>query len=266
MKTSQETRLAYRGREPDGSYSAGAYRGLAGVYDDVMGDAVFPLSRKTFESAIKKYGITFSSAADIGCGTGTFLKYLGKYGVPLFGVDLSQEMLAVAARKTASRVRLIRQDIRELALPVQVDLITCNFDTFNYLTNTSDLSRAINRCRANLTRGGHLIFDVITGGTDDRGWQHAVQEISTPNADSRWDIAWSPRERLSVVKISHEMRTRRGLTRNVSEVHRQRWYPLSVLKSIVKDTGLETKGIHEMTAFSVASCESFWIKYIAGNR
>jgi SAM-dependent methyltransferase len=59
---------------------------------------------------------------ELGCGTGRIAAPLGRAGVPLFGIDRSDAMLAYARTRIrrarlADRVRLIRGDIRHLPFP-----------------------------------------------------------------------------------------------------------------------------------------------------
>src|SRR5439155_12641237 len=90
------------------------YSVLAAIYDRVVGDASFPNIRASFEAARRLYRLTFASAADIGCGTVTFARYLTGYGVPVFGVDGSAAMLRIAANKNRGRnVKLLHQDLRD---------------------------------------------------------------------------------------------------------------------------------------------------------
>src|SRR5262245_728760 len=111
------------------------YSHLARNYDDTIGLPFFCRARRIFERLISRYGITFRTAADVGCGTGLFARYLSRnWSVPVFAVDLSAEMLRIAHRRCRGlNVCLFRQDIRFLHLPCPVDLVTCNFDTLNHL-------------------------------------------------------------------------------------------------------------------------------------
>ncbi len=55
-----------------------------------------------------------------------------------------QNMLALAiAKNRDNQARFFCQDLKNLRLPEPVDLITCNFDSLNYLLTTDDLLRAL---------------------------------------------------------------------------------------------------------------------------
>ena len=77
------------------------YRRFAEVYDTLLGDRSSPEMRVAFEWIRDRYSVRFTSAADIGCGTGTFVQYLCRVATgPVWGVDLSAQMLEVATAKT----------------------------------------------------------------------------------------------------------------------------------------------------------------------
>src|SRR5690242_3182243 len=111
------------------------YQLLARHYDEALGRGNFCRTRRVFERIVRKLGISFASAADVGCGTGLFARYLSEcWQVPVFAVDRSPEMLRMAQQICpGASVCLLRQDMRRLNLPRPVDLITANFDTVNHL-------------------------------------------------------------------------------------------------------------------------------------
>ena len=129
------------------------YRRFARVYDALLGDESFSEMRQAFALIQRRHSVRFTSAADIGCGTGTFVDYLCRIGSdPVWGVDLSPQMLEVAARKNSgNRARFLLQDMRRLRLPQAVDLITCQFEALNYLTTTDDLNLALGSFSRSLT-------------------------------------------------------------------------------------------------------------------
>lgn len=240
------------------------YAGLARLYDRVMGDALFPLICRSFERALEDFDIRFRSAADVGCGTGTFLHYLSRYRVPLYGVDRSAAMLRVAARKTRGLgVLLLRQDMTKLRLPHPVDLITCNADTLNYLRRPEAVQAAFYRCRDNLTSGGHVMFDLITGAMPERRQPSLVQRIRLPGTVSQWNLSIDPVRRRTVVDMRSIYRGHDGRYRREQEVHVQRWYPVPEVRRLLQEVGLTLLGMLEADSAVPATSRSFWVKFVA---
>src|SRR5437762_3125751 len=134
------------------------YSHLTSSYDRALGVPFLFRTRRAFEHLVQRYGLRFRSAADLGCGTGLFACYLNRrWGVPVFAVDRSPEMLRVALENCrVPRVCFLRQDIRELCLPSPVDLITANFDALNHVLSSRELQDVFRRIRENLRPGGHL--------------------------------------------------------------------------------------------------------------
>lgn len=65
---------------------------------------------------------------DLATGTGRWLEYVLSQGAEGFGVDVSPEMLARAARKAGLRGRLIRANVSQLSFPRNfAELAICSF-------------------------------------------------------------------------------------------------------------------------------------------
>ena len=220
------------------------YEQLATFYDELLGDRFFPRLRRTFEWIERRYGLHFASAADVGCGTGTFVAYLRRRGVhPVWGVDRSPEMLAQAASKnTGNGARFLLQDMRALRLPHPVDLLTCQFDTLNYLLTTADLRVVLAAFARALKPGGHALFDVVT--------PRSVEPGRTPRLELARNTHWmvtrrtryDSRRRLQVarVRIADPSETR-------SEMHLQRAFTVAEIVAALDGSGLRLRGMHDFS-------------------
>jgi SAM-dependent methyltransferase len=98
---------------------------------------------------------------DLCCGTGGLLKLACDGGFDAVGVDLSPHQLTYARQK-APRARVVKRDVRALSLKRKFDVITCIFDSLNYLLTMQDLESALRVARSHLDEGGLFIFDVKT--------------------------------------------------------------------------------------------------------
>ena len=233
-------------------YFARPYSQLAPAYDIALGISNFIGTRSAFEALVRRYGIKFCSAADIGCGTGLFAGYLNQcWGVPVFGVDRSPEMLAVATRNcSSSNVCFLRQDIRCLQLPYPIDLITANFDTMNHLLTAPELRLAFRRIWENLRPGGHFIFDLITPCQPLGGGQICIRRLSSGSCNAVQRIRWNPvQNTLSIVVI---LRSPSSKVSTV-EAHRERTYsPLEAGRWLM-DAGFMIRGIHDAATLRIAT-------------
>lgn len=98
---------------------------------------------------------------DLCCGTGDLLEKVCRHGYAASGIDLSPHQLA-HARRNAPRAALARGDIRTLKMNRAFDVVTCLFDSLNYLTVRKDLLAAFRTARDHLAEKGLFIFDMNT--------------------------------------------------------------------------------------------------------
>jgi SAM-dependent methyltransferase len=108
---------------------------------------------------------------DLCCGSGHLLELLEGKAVRATGLDASPHQLAIARRSAAS-ARLVRGDVRSFNLKRKFDVVTCLFDSLNYLTRKTDLSHTLTNVRRHLADGGLFIFDVNTFDGLEHGWRN----------------------------------------------------------------------------------------------
>ena len=106
--------------------SKASFNQQAATYDkDIKGQH----ARSLYPILLEKLSlIPFQSALDLGCGTGEMLKLiLKKYNHKnLCGIDLSEEMLAVAKSKLPEQVQLLLGDSESLPFPDNsFDVVYC---------------------------------------------------------------------------------------------------------------------------------------------
>jgi SAM-dependent methyltransferase len=129
-------------------------------------------------------------ALDLACGTGGVALALAAQGAHVVGVDRSPQMLAIACAKARDRqlpVTFVEADLRRMPVgaqkpatndqsqpaarphtpsfvlePSSFDLVTCLYDSLNYLTGDDDLATILAAVAPLLRPGGRLIFDLNT--------------------------------------------------------------------------------------------------------
>ena len=215
-----------------------AFRESARFYDEMVGNTAFEHIRANFDRLCDMHGISFVTCADIACGTGLFVQYLAGMAERVYGVDVSEEMLAEARRRNAAnRAVFLRQGFTELELPEPVDLLTCNFDSLNYLLADDEIAEALRRFRVSLARGGHAVFDVNTVWqlehmTAESLWVHDIA-----GGFSIWRTAWDPEQRIETLNMTNLVEEPGGLYRRSDEIHRERGYNLAEIKDLIDKAG-----------------------------
>ena len=93
-----------------------AYHALAASYDRLTNDVDYEATVNFYFDILEREGILPRSAVDLACGTGSVTALLAQRGIPVTGVDLSEEMLTVAQQKTQTmtpRPFFVCQDLAE---------------------------------------------------------------------------------------------------------------------------------------------------------
>ncbi|MEU3950503.1 class I SAM-dependent methyltransferase [Streptomyces sp. NPDC029526] len=145
------------------------------------------------------------SLLDVACGTGSHLRELAKTFEEAAGVDLSEQMLAVAAR-TNPGVPCHQGDMRTFRLGRTYSAVTCMFSSIGYLATTDDLDQAVQNLADHLEPGGVLVVepwwcpesflpgyvgaDVVTvGGRTIARVSHTVREGTSSRMDVHYTVA-----------------------------------------------------------------------------
>ena len=142
-----------------------AYHALAASYDRLTNDVDYEKIVAFYNEIMKRESVCPKTAVDLACGTGSVALLLAQNGLKVTAVDISPEMLTVAADKCGdmdNRPVFVCQSLQELHLPRGVDLAVCALDSLDYITGPADCEMAIRRVYKVLNPGGCFIFDVNT--------------------------------------------------------------------------------------------------------
>lgn len=138
-----------------------SYVRFAEVYDTLMTDIPYDKYVEWIQSVAP--ATQYKQLLDIGCGTGTMAALLHEAGYDVVGVDLSEEMLAVAHERLQAQnisIPLIAMSMSELEGFENLDVAIIPIDSINYVTEQEDVVETFARIYASLREGGQLLFDV----------------------------------------------------------------------------------------------------------
>ena len=142
-----------------------AYKNLAQSYDRLTNDVDYEAVVAFYRQILQAEGVQPRTVVDLACGTGSVALLLARQGLQVTAVDMSEDMLCIAAQKAQELdvpPRFICQKLQQLHLPRGVDLAVCALDSMDYITDPKDCEEAIRRVYRVLNPGGCFIFDVNT--------------------------------------------------------------------------------------------------------
>jgi len=183
---------------------------------------------------------------DLCCGAGSLLRLVDENGFAASGVDVSKHQIR-HARRNVPGARLFAGDIRQLSIPQKFDVVTCMFDSLNYLTARGDLLRVFRNVQSHLVRGGLFAFDVNTfeGLRDHWCRTSAMHERDwTLIVESSFD----PRKALGRCLITGFVRDGK-VYRKFQEEHVERGYRAGEVESTLQSAGFSFRKYdgHEFT-------------------
>lgn len=140
-----------------------SYASLAASYDALTGDVPYGEFADYYEKLLIQEGKRALTLLDLCCGTGTLTYMMAERGHEMIGVDISGEMLSVAAEKLPSfdggtKPLFLCQEAAELDLFGTVEGAYCSLDGMNYLP-PEDLPELFSRLHLFIEPGGRFAFD-----------------------------------------------------------------------------------------------------------
>lgn len=220
-----------------------SYESLAARYDVLTADVDHGAWADYIEKQFARRPIPIHTVLDLACGTGTMTCLLAERGYEMIGVDLSADMLSVAAEKGRHVAGIppifLQQPMQELDLYGTIDACVCCLDSINYVTRPADLRRAFQRVHLFLMPGGLFLFDVNTP-EKLRGLDGGMFIDETDDTYCVWRADFSRRRKICTYGMDLFFREEGGLWRREEEVHEERAYEADELESYLRAAGFSS--------------------------
>lgn len=200
-------------------------------------------------NALSESGFTHGTVADLGCGSGILLQIVAEAGYEAFGVDYSEDMLALARQNVPSG-RFIHASVLDVDLPECVavgavgEIFCYAFDRRAGLDQFRRVARSIYEA---LVPGGVFLFDVAgpgrAGATPRTGFVDNAQ----------WSIVHRTREDGETLTREITTFVRDGdVHRRADEVHVLHLYRPEDVLSVLDAAGFEATALHGYADFALA--------------
>ncbi|PLR93795.1 class I SAM-dependent DNA methyltransferase [Bacillus sp. T33-2] len=223
------------------------YKQFAYLYDHLMQDVPYELWAEMTMKLKEKYGIKGTKLLDLACGTGEMSIRLAGAGLDVTGVDLSDDMLAVARMKADEQrfsIQFFQQDMADLDVPGLFDIVSIYCDSVNYLRTGDDVEKTFTGVFRHLNEGGLFLFDVHS--------QYKIKKIFLDHtfAVNQDDISyiWHCFPGQYPDSVEHELTffvhdEETGQYDRIDEDHFQRTFPVSFYHSLLEKSGFTVKEV-----------------------
>ena len=230
-----------------------AYTSFAQVYDLFMDNVPYEEWSEYVISLLKEEKIEDGLVLDLGCGTGKMTRLLAEAGYDMIGIDNSEDMLEIAREfqyidpvlkegeedEETSSILYLLQDMREFELYGTVRAIISICDSMNYILEEEDLLQVFKLVNNYLDPKGIFIFDMNTR------YKYAELLGETTITENReegsfiWENYFDEEEDINQYDLTLFIREEGDLYRKYEETHLQRVYDLDMVKSLLKEAGME---------------------------
>ena len=171
---------------------------------------------------------------DLCCGTGSLVRLTTRAGFDTTGVDISKHQIK-HARQNVPAARFVVGDVRNLSLNRRFHVVTCMFDSLNYLMTKQDLLKAFRKAKCHLAQNGIFAFDMNTfDGLQD----HWCKKSTTHEHDLTLIIesSFDPKQALGRCLITGFLREGK-LYRRFQEEHFERGYRPHEIEGLLHRVG-----------------------------
>ncbi len=231
------------------------YRALAFVYDQVMEEVNYEHWADFIDEIMQTHHRDPLRILELGCGTGSLALSLDELMCySILATDKSPEMINVARRKKqemiTSRVSFDVVDFMDLSPlhPRKFDVVLLTFDSINYLHHQDLILQLLEEVQQVLNEEGIFIFDFTTPQNSEQAIQsldgeEGYYENFYYHRKSRYDE--EDRIHVNTFTIQQLDDDRENVIDSFQEVHKQRIYTLSEMRSIIHNSSFDILSQYE---------------------
>lgn len=243
------------------------YNILASVYDKFQ-EIDYERFIAFYEEIFKRYNIEPKLILDLGCGTGNITIPMAEKGYDMIGIDLSVEMLEIAAekaRKADKDILFLNQDMSDFELYGTVDAMVCALDGVNYLTEDGQLSDMLSKLHYYLNPGGILIFDINTEYKFRNILDGSTFVYDDKDAYCVWNSEYDE-EGMCYFDLNIFTQNPDGTYTRRDEFQEERAYSVEEIKKTVEECNLEFLGVYDNLSFNPPTDQSERLFFVVRRR
>ncbi|MFX1299800.1 MAG: class I SAM-dependent DNA methyltransferase [Promethearchaeota archaeon] len=199
---------------------------------------------EVFPSLLRHFNQTPETILDLACGEGTFAVSMAKAGYHVTGIDQSLAMIKLAKTKSKiekASVTWRQLEMQDLDYDNAFDIVTCWFDSLNYLLQIDDLYTTFNGIHNALRKNGLFVFDMNTiYWLVTLAQRYAVTiERETEEIFQVHRHSYDFDKNIATFYITAFVKEDDCWLRRVDEIHKERGYTIKEIQECLSDAGLQ---------------------------
>ena len=202
---------------------------------------------------------------ELASGTGTVAIAYAKSGWRVYGVDGSDQMLGQArikAEEAEADVLWSQQDMRRFVIPERVHLVTCLYDSINYMLTDRDLAAVFRRTYGVLQPGGLFLFDVNTACSLSTFWNGDTYYTDSDDLSVIWQSQFDATRQRSTVTVTCFQKVGDHY-RKIVERHTEQAYPREQIATLLTDVGFSVDAQYDCFTFLQPNVNTYRIMWVA---
>jgi predicted TPR repeat methyltransferase len=243
-----------------------AYGHFAEIYDRVMRSVDYESWAEYVLNCCSRFELAREPLLNLACGTGSLEVELWNRGVEVItSVDASEAMLRKADEKFRTLgipSTLFRAKMENFALEKRFRLVTCLYDSVNYLSSLAELRATLEGVYRHLEPGGALIFDVTTEYNIIQNFADYTFAENYDDFSYIWENTYNIRKKVITSKVTI-FSLEDGVYRKHEEDHVQTIFPTRAVEKTVRKVGFELLGSFSEMTFDRPHARSERIHFVA---
>jgi len=242
------------------------YGAFAEIYDALMDDFDYRAWAKYYLELIARAGGRPKTLCDCACGTGSLSVQFAAKGLRVTGVDISSDMLEIAAkkaRKNGVQTMFVCQDMCALTLPRPVDALVCGCDGVNYLLTDERVKAFFEAAHRAIKPGGVLAFDISSAYKLEHVLGNGFFGEERDEVAYLWSNKFDPEQRTVQMDLTFFREEENGLYRRFTENHTQKAHNPETLMALLAECGFTEINIYGDRTFDAPEAEELRIHFTA---
>jgi len=153
------------------------------------------------------------------------------------------------AQQAGQKLAFSQQDMRHFILPQPVALVTCLYDSLNYMLTLADLEQVFRQVSAALMPGGLFLGDMNTQVTLEEVWGSNTFFVENQGMAVILRSHYQPQTRFSTVDIVGFVRQENGLYRRFDEHHTEIAHENQEVRDRLRSAGLDVEAMYTCFLF-----------------